>query len=183
MGHDKLTTVKAIDIEQGEHFRKKTGTMVYLRISLAALNFYGITDAVVVAGVSKVYGVCHNGNMTRVDGDTEVVPMPASAMEDNRLDGLSWDVEIRGGRENVDSPPIPAAIDREPGEVSKADLDWVRETHEKLMVESSLYREAERLHMVGLMFRMQLTELRRQHGEKPWDRKPWDGPEGDTTNG
>lgn len=59
---------------------------------------------------------------------------------------------------------------RELGELSKADLDWVRETHEKLMAESSLYREAHRMHWVGLMAHLQLAELRRTHGEKPWDR-------------
>lgn len=71
--------VEASTIEQGECFRKRTGSYVYLRIAPASMEFYGLDP-------EDVFGVCFNGNMCNLRGDTLVVPMPPSAMSDNRAE-------------------------------------------------------------------------------------------------
>jgi hypothetical protein len=68
-----LRTVPAEDIEQGECFRKKTGTYIYLRISDSAVRFYIEKGLDKEATPDKIYGVCLvNGNMCSADKHTPV---------------------------------------------------------------------------------------------------------------
>jgi hypothetical protein len=68
-----LRTVPAEEIEQGECFRKKTGTHIYLRISDSAVRFYIEKGLDKEATPDKIYGVCLvNGNMCSVEKDTQV---------------------------------------------------------------------------------------------------------------
>ncbi len=82
-GFDRMLSihrvVQASEIPQGQCFRKRTGSYVYLRISPASLKFWGLND-------EDVFGVCFNGNMCSLAGHTMVVQMPPIAMADNRIE-------------------------------------------------------------------------------------------------
>lgn len=52
-------------IKDGEFFRKKQGTYVYLKISESSVKYMKL-DA------TKIHGVCYNGNMASVERTTLV---------------------------------------------------------------------------------------------------------------
>lgn len=54
-----LLEVLASEIKAGEWFRKRTGTMVYLRMSDSAVKWHGLRD-------DHIYGTAYNGNMTAI---------------------------------------------------------------------------------------------------------------------
>ena len=69
----EATTVRAEEILQGECFRKKGGSYIYLRVSEAAVRFYIETQLEKDDPHEKVYGVClNNGNMCRMSKGTQV---------------------------------------------------------------------------------------------------------------
>lgn len=66
------------DIERGQGFRKLQGTFVYLRISDLAVKHLGLEYK------TYVYGVCFNGNVTKIQRDKLVVPEKPGKMDANR---------------------------------------------------------------------------------------------------
>jgi hypothetical protein len=72
------------EIKPGQCFRKKNGEFAYLRISDSSARFYGLPE-------THVYGVCFNGNVTKVERGKLVVPVPVSVMAENRAGREAWD--------------------------------------------------------------------------------------------
>lgn len=64
----KQQEIPASELNQGDFFRKPRGEYVYIRISDSAARFNGMD-------MSKIHGVCHNGNMCSVDKMRRVVRM------------------------------------------------------------------------------------------------------------
>ena len=81
---------RAHEIKAGNCFLKKHGHYAYLRISDAAVKFYGLNN------LAHIYGVCYNGNITKVEKSTLVVPVTPSAMAANREADKNWHKTIIG---------------------------------------------------------------------------------------
>lgn len=158
--------MRAGDIEPGQCFRKISGRFAYLRVSDASAAFYGLDGARSDSTLSRfIYGVCYNGNMTQMPVDKEVVLVAPTELDYERLAEKEWDRVICGRETVVHDPfsdPVMAAhIAREPGELGAEHLDRIRDIHGQLLRESSMYREAHTLGLIGLMARMQLAELKK----------------------
>lgn len=77
----KKKTIAASDI--GSFFRKKSGDFAYLRISESSIKFLGLDPG-------YVYGVCHNGNVTKVTPDCQVVPESVETFNKNIQADILW---------------------------------------------------------------------------------------------
>ncbi len=85
--------MKAIDIAQGSYFRKMTGTYVYLRISDASVKYLGLdTD--------WIYGVCFNGNITRLQPNKPVIAESVNSFLKNTEEDKTWHESIIGTAKN-----------------------------------------------------------------------------------
>lgn len=78
------TLCTASEIKEGEFFSKKTGTVVYLRISVSAIKFLQLNPAL-------VYGVCYNGNVTIIKRDTVVKKRVLSDFSNNIQRDKEWE--------------------------------------------------------------------------------------------
>jgi hypothetical protein len=68
LSHDPTTA--AGDIQQGEFFRKKTGSFVYMVLSDSAARHFKFPDP-----ENYIYGACFNGNMCAVKKSARVIRM------------------------------------------------------------------------------------------------------------
>lgn len=75
--------VKASEIQQGQFFRKRRGTYVYLRVSESSVRFLKLPE-------DKIYGVCFNGNVAVVDPDTFVERCVVGDFVKNIEDQDAW---------------------------------------------------------------------------------------------
>lgn len=66
LNNKNTQTVPAKNIGQGEFFRKRTGEYVHLKLSDSSTKFLGLDT-------NYVYGVTHNGNMSKLNPETQVV--------------------------------------------------------------------------------------------------------------
>lgn len=78
------------EIEEGFCFRKKNGTLAYLRISESSVKFHGLDHE------THIYGACYNGNITKVAKGTLVEPVDISVMDENRYAEEEWDRTFAG---------------------------------------------------------------------------------------
>jgi hypothetical protein len=78
--------VPASEIKAGECFRKKTGEFVYLRISESSTKTHLKSEG--------IYGVCFNGNTTKVKPETIVVRCSMEDMQRNQEDQDQWEMAM-----------------------------------------------------------------------------------------
>ena len=91
-----MKTKRAKDVPQGKCFRKKTGTVVYLRISESSQKFAKMDE-------NFVWGVAHNGNLAHVKPDAQVFQVPLSSLMDVQCAEDDWHEVVCGGRVSEDS--------------------------------------------------------------------------------
>ena len=68
-------------------FRKRTGSFVYLRLSDSSVRVLDLEPIF-------IYGVCYNGNVTRVMPDTLVVEMSLQDMLSNQKSEDEWNANV-----------------------------------------------------------------------------------------
>lgn len=81
-----MKTIPVEQIEQGQFFRKRTGTYVFLRMSPSSVKHLGLEGD----NQFHVYGVCFNGNVTKVKIGTEVVSATVQEFLGNIKEQEDW---------------------------------------------------------------------------------------------
>lgn len=85
-------------IRDGQCFKKRTGTYVYLRISSSSVRFLGLDP-------ENAYGVCFNGNIAVIKPQTLVIPMKIDNMVNNQRSQDNWERAVGC----YDPPPVEEA--------------------------------------------------------------------------
>jgi hypothetical protein len=70
----ETSLVPAKDVQDGHFFRKRTGTVVYVKLTSSSVRFLKLDP-------EKVYGVCDYGNVTVLDPDKNVVALGETSYE------------------------------------------------------------------------------------------------------
>lgn len=81
--------IEAINIRQGQFFKKRKGDYTYLRISASSVKWLKVDPA-------KIYGVCFNGNITCVAPSTLVEPCSLGDFVKNIDNNRAWHLEVIG---------------------------------------------------------------------------------------
>lgn len=86
-----MILIEASNIRDGEYFRKKQGTYVYLRISNSSVGYINLDR-------TKVHGICFNGNITIVEPNTLVHRCTFEDFAKNVQDNRDWHEKVIGRR-------------------------------------------------------------------------------------
>lgn len=81
--------VPASTIKQGQFFRKRKGEYTYLRLSESSVKFMKLD-------LTKIWGVCFNGNVTSVEASTRVEDCSLGDFVKNIDDDRKWHREVIG---------------------------------------------------------------------------------------
>lgn len=90
-----MIPVAASSIQQGEFFRKRTGSYVYLRLAVDSLRYHRVEGH-----ARYVYGACYNGNVTAVDPTTLVVRCAVQDFLKNIAEEQAWERDVGVLRSN-----------------------------------------------------------------------------------
>lgn len=87
--YEKRIVVKAGKLKRGSFFVKRTGEFAYKTLSADTVKFHGLDP-------NFVYGVCFNGNMTKVSKETEVCIAGVRDMHRNIEKAREFDRFLKG---------------------------------------------------------------------------------------
>ncbi len=79
--------VPANQVPRGACFRKQAGSFWYLRVSDSSVKHYGLS-------CDQVWGICYNGNVTTVDGETMVHIGRIGDMIQNVAEEQQWNRDV-----------------------------------------------------------------------------------------
>lgn len=85
----KCELVQAKDLDPGEPFKKRTGSYVHIKLSESSVKWMGLDP-------NFIWGVTHNGNVSKLKPNKLVAPSSLIAMIKNTMDTVRWNLTFSG---------------------------------------------------------------------------------------
>ena len=79
--------IEAHELSNGDCFRKRNGTYVYIKLSDSSVKYSGLDS-------NLVWGVCFNGNVTTVKPTTKVHRVALRDVYQNLVDLEEWEAMV-----------------------------------------------------------------------------------------